>query len=87
MDADTNALLADALCRHRLLGTRQFFVSQEEIIALLSYVLCQTTRPSLSLNRRQVGGWRLVHWVEWLDLKFTSVSTREIVVVREPPAR
>ncbi len=73
-------LLANAVRRHQLLRTQRFFVSQKELIFLLGYILSRTTEPKLSLNRPQVGGRRFVHWVEWLDLRFTSVSKLPIVM-------
>ena len=73
------SVVTDALRRHCMLGTQEFFVSQEKMTELLRYILLQTTKPRMSLNRPQVGGRRLVHWVKWFGLKFTSVSRRPVV--------
>lgn len=73
--------LDEAVRHHELLGTREFFVSGEEITALLRNVLASTARPKVAINRPQVERKRLVHTVEWRGLKFTSVTLRPIALV------
>lgn len=70
----------EAVCRHRLLGTREFYVSHRHIVELLRCVLTSSTRLHVSINRPHAGGRGLVHNVEWQGLRFVSVTTRPIVL-------
>ncbi|MHC4914612.1 MAG: hypothetical protein ACYTGB_03890 [Planctomycetota bacterium] len=74
-------VIDDALERRRLLGTREFYVSCEDMLRLLRSVFARAPRPVLSLNRLQDGGRGLVHRVEWDGMVFTCVSRRPFVVV------
>ena len=71
----------EAVSRHRLLGTREFYVPQRHIVKLLRCVLASSTRLSVSINRPHAGGRGLIHNVEWHGLRFISVTARPIVLV------
>ena len=81
MDGTGPRLLAEAAGRQRVLGTKEFYLAPEEMVALLQHVLRRTTLPCLSLNRPQAGGTRLVHRLDWEGLRFVSVSVRPLLVV------
>jgi hypothetical protein len=80
MRSSCDGPLASVRHRQRVLGTKEFFVTQEDMIRLLRHMLGQASHPVLSLNRPQAGGPRLVHRIEWLGLIFRSVSLRPITV-------
>ena len=73
-------ILDNVYQRQQVLGTREFFLSPEDMVRLLRHVLGQASRPILSLNRPQTGGPRLVHRVEWRGFSFRSISLRPITV-------
>jgi hypothetical protein len=70
----------EAVLRNRLLGTKEFYVSQRHIVELLRRVLASSTRPSVSINRPHADGGGLVHNVEWNGLTFVSVTARPIIL-------
>jgi len=72
--------LCEAANRHRMLGTREFYVPQRHVLELLRLVLASSTTPDISINRHQVGSKGLVHKVKWQGLTFISVTLRPIVV-------
>lgn len=74
-------LLHEALEQYRIVGTQDFYASFDEIVELGKYVMSSSTNPNMSLNRPHVGGRRLVHWVRYAGLKFTSVSERPILLI------
>ena len=77
-------VVGDAERRSRLLGTREFYVSGEEMLRLLRSVFGLVPGAVLSLNRPQAGGGKLVHRVEWRGLVFTSVSRKPFVLACYP---
>ncbi|MHC4247747.1 MAG: hypothetical protein ACYS9X_01335 [Planctomycetota bacterium] len=70
----------EAVLRNRLLGTREFYVPQRQLLELVRRVLASSARPHVSMNRPHTRGRGLVHNVEWRGLKFISVTTRPIVL-------
>jgi hypothetical protein len=70
----------EASVLNRLMGTRVFYVPQQQILVLLRRVLASNTRPHVSINRPHSGGRGLVHNVEWQGLTFVSVTARPIVL-------
>lgn len=80
-------VLVEALGRFRQVGTRDFFVPCQAMAGILNHILAGTTSPRMSLNRPQVGGGRLVHWVVWRGLRFICVSRSPLSVGWAPIGR
>ena len=70
-------IVSQAMEQHRLLGTREFYVSHLGLLRVLRHALNQVPRPTLSLNRTHIDR-RLIHRVEFLGLVFVCVSEREV---------
>jgi hypothetical protein len=74
------SILADALRRNRLLGTREFFLREGEMLSLLRYLVCQPPGPVVSLNRPHTAGQCFIHRAAWLGLTFVCVSFRPFML-------
>ncbi len=77
---DPPDFLQPALDSFRLMGTKEFFVSNDRMAQLVQYILQSACPSKVILNRPQVGGERLVHKIEWEGIRFFSVSRRPIAV-------
>jgi hypothetical protein len=70
-------IVSQAREQHRLLGSREFYVSHLGLLRVLRYALGHTPRPMLSLNRLHLDR-RMIHRVEFMGLVFVCVSEHEV---------
>jgi hypothetical protein len=81
MAMDTqDPVLSNAVERNQLLGTREFFLRESEMIDLLQYLVSRPPGPVLSLNQPHAAGRHFIHRAAWLGLTFVCVSLRPLTV-------
>jgi hypothetical protein len=80
MHKSVEELLDEARYFNQLVGTREFYVSSGDIMEIGRYVLDHTTIPYLAMNRPHTGPRHFIHRIEWMGLKFISLSYHRISI-------
>ena len=80
MSSKGREFLDKVLAEQKLLGTREFYLSRGQFVALIEWGLRGNLPLALRLNRPQVGTTRLLHRAAWRGVTFYCVSPTPLLI-------